>query len=255
MSFSSDWLALRAPADAAARDWTLARHFAAALSAAPRITDLGAGTGATVRALKPLLPQAKWTLIDGDAGLLALAPAGCTGHQLDLASDLDAALAGADAITCSALLDLCSADWLDWFAAALAARRLPVYAALSFDGRHGWAPAHPDDAVVDRAFLAHQQRDKGFGPSLGAGAWRHFADALKRHGFRVATSASDWVLGPDQPRLLEAMVSGIADAAAEQAPDQTDAVEAWADARRVAIAGQALHLVVGHQDIVALPPA
>jgi hypothetical protein len=44
-SFDGDWLDLREPFDAAARDPGLATRLAAALPARPRILDLGAGTG------------------------------------------------------------------------------------------------------------------------------------------------------------------------------------------------------------------
>ncbi len=253
MSFSASWLALRAPADHAARSWALARRFAAALGADPAIHDLGAGTGATVRALSTLIPTARWTLVDGDAALLAAGPAGVATRTLDLAADLDAALAGADAITCSALLDLVSAAWLDQLVDALVARRLPVYAALSFDGRHGWQPAHSDDAVIDAAFLSHQRQDKGFGASLGPDAWRHFADRLRQADYEVLSEQSDWILGPNQSRLLEAMVDGIATAAGEADPSLIDRAEDWIDARRIAIAAQSLHLLVGHRDVLALP--
>src|SRR6185312_14115446 len=64
--FSADWLALREPADRAARDRGLARRFAAALPPRPRIIDLGAGTGATARALAPFV-AGTWILVDRDA--------------------------------------------------------------------------------------------------------------------------------------------------------------------------------------------
>ena len=55
---------------------------------------------------------------------------------VDLARDLEAALDGpVDLVTTSALLDLVSDDWLERLAIEAAARRLPVYAALSYDGR------------------------------------------------------------------------------------------------------------------------
>ena len=63
---------------------------------------------------------------------------------IDLARDLEAALDGAvDLVTTSALLDLVSADWLERFSVEAAARRLPVYAALTYDGRAMLQPADP----------------------------------------------------------------------------------------------------------------
>jgi hypothetical protein len=44
-SFDGDWLDLREPHDAAARDSALAEMLAASLPARPRLLDLAAGTG------------------------------------------------------------------------------------------------------------------------------------------------------------------------------------------------------------------
>ena len=57
-------------------------------------------------------------------------------RAIDLVRDLELALDGpVDLITTSALLDLVSEDWLERLVVEAAARRLPVYAALSYDGR------------------------------------------------------------------------------------------------------------------------
>ena len=72
--FSAAWLALREPADHAARDAGLAQAAAALLigKTPTRILDLGCGTGSNFRAFSPLVaaPQA-WTLVDFDPRLLA----------------------------------------------------------------------------------------------------------------------------------------------------------------------------------------
>jgi hypothetical protein len=107
--FSADWLALRASADAAARDIGLARRFARALGPRARVADLGAGTGALHRWLSPFLPKGTaWTLIDGDAALLAQAP----GHARKRRQSLAGRLPAADGYVSTALIDLCGAGWL-----------------------------------------------------------------------------------------------------------------------------------------------
>jgi len=107
MSFSADWLSLREGADRAARDQGLVAALAAWAKArgALDVVDIGAGTGATLRTLHPILPGARWRLVDHDAGLLRLAAqsARAIGAQartltLDLAADPGAALAPAPAL-------------------------------------------------------------------------------------------------------------------------------------------------------------
>src|SRR5947209_2715209 len=73
---SSTWLALREPADAAARSPELAERLERRLSSAGRrvIHDLGGGTGSMGRWLAPRLPGPQhWVVHDRDADLLEIA--------------------------------------------------------------------------------------------------------------------------------------------------------------------------------------
>ncbi|MDR9394604.1 MAG: class I SAM-dependent methyltransferase [Roseovarius sp.] len=250
MTFSADWLALREPADHAARDADLLRRAARAAGPAPVIVDLGCGTGATVRALAPHLPQGTaWRLVDNDAALLARAAAAAgdaaTTHHQDL-GDIDALpLDGATLITASALLDLMPATWLH----ALAARvQVPFYAALSYDGRMCWTPEDSQDTAVTAAFNRHQRGDKGLGPALGPGAVETAAAVLAETGFDVLRADSPWRLGPDAAPLRAALVDGIATAADEAG---ASGAAAWGARRRAVGAPQSC--LIGHGDILALP--
>lgn len=251
MSFSPEWLALRAPADAAARDGALVGALAAWAAASPRLTvaDIGAGSGATLRTLHASLPGARWRLIDHDRALLDLAADSATALgataeplALDLAADPAAAVAeGVGLVTASAFFDLASADWIDAFAAAAHQSGAAVYAALNYDGRESWAPAHPEDDAVLAGFLADMRRDKGLGPALGAGAGAYLADRLQALGYRVAITDSPWRLqAPRDAALMAALADGIADAAG--------ASDDWRAHRRAAQSA-----VIGHVDVLALP--
>ena len=172
MGFSADWLALRDPADRAARDAALAQRAARAAGPAPVILDLGCGTGATWRVLSPLLPKgARWRFVDNDPELLKVAAVaagdGAEVVEADL-GDLDTLpLDGATLVTASALLDLMPSSWVTGFVARLG---VPFYAALSYDGRMDWTPEDPRDGAVTAAFNRHQRSDKGLGPALGPDA-------------------------------------------------------------------------------------
>ncbi|WP_333831759.1 class I SAM-dependent methyltransferase [Rubrimonas sp.] len=253
--FSADWLALRAPADARARDAGLARALAAWAKARAeargpiRVVDLGAGTGATLAALADILPGVRWRLVDHDPALLRLAAARGAelGAQVEtLAADLSRDLAAAfdpapDLATASAFFDLASADWIDAFAEAAAQAGAAVHAALSYDGREAWTPPHPDDAAVHAAFLADMRRDKGLGPALGAGAAAHLAQALRARGYSVAEARSDWDLtAPRDAALIAALAEGKADA--------VRASEGWRAARTAATRAR-----IGHVDLLATP--
>ena len=135
---------------------------------------------------------------------------------LDLSHDLEAALDGAvDLVATSALLDLVSAAWLERFVIECAARRLPVYAALSYDGRASLDPADPLDEKIVAAVNAHQRTDKGFGPALGPAAAPTAIERFERLGYAVVQGASDWVFRPGDRDIQNETLSGWAAAARE----------------------------------------
>lgn len=280
--FSPDWLALREPADHAARDAGVLAAAAAAFAGRDVVTvlDLGCGSGSNLRALSPRLGASQaWTLVDHDPALLAAARSALAGWadaaaetpdglvlnhggrkvtvtllQADLVGGLDALLArGPDLVTAAALFDLVSEAWLRRFCAALAERRLPIYAALTYDGLERWLPSHPLDERILAAFHAHQGRDKGFGPAAGPRAAGTLAANLAKLGYGLRNGNSPWKLTgaplDQQGQSLIAMLAeGIAAAAAETGRvTKADAAQ-WAAARSGATAVE-----IGHRDLLALP--
>ncbi|WP_425258716.1 class I SAM-dependent methyltransferase [Rubrivivax sp. RP6-9] len=292
--FSADWLRRREPFDARARDSAAPRLALASRLAALRppagtpwrVMDLACGTGANLRWLAPRLGGAQqWLVVDHDAALLRRWPRQLAAAQgrapqrvaagqplrfaapgfdaqvlrrrLDLAQQLEALpWQAAHLVTASALLDLVSADWLQRLAAAATARRVALLLALSVDGRHQWTPRDPDDGAVGARFAAHQRRDKGFGPALGADAVPALQRLLQAAGYRVHLARSDWWLDSRIDgaalALQRALVDGIAHAACEQDPPAAAALQGWR-ARRQALAPRST-LRVGHLDLLALPP-
>ena len=262
--FSAEWLALREGADHAARNGDVARAAAALLAGKKpaRIIDLGAGAGSNFRGFSPLIdaPQV-WTLVDHEARLLAAARekitpllAGQTRiavdyAQVDLMRDVELLLArGCDLVTAAAFFDLASEAWIARFCAALAERRLPLYAILSYDGVEHWRPPHALDARILAAFAKHQATDKGFGPAAGPRAHGVLRDALARHGYSVMEGASPWRLSGDQRALMRQLAQGIAAAAQESGEISAAEASAWRAAREAATGCD-----IGHLDLLAAP--
>ena len=257
--FSADWLALREPADRRARSAALAGRLAAHLATRSTrrrpltVLDLGAGTGANMRVLAPLLGAGQhWRLVDHDPGLLARAvpPAGVTVERCarDLADDLAPLFEPApDLVTASALLDLCGQAWIERLVTHAARAGAALLAVLSVDGRQEWAPADPLDGAVLAAFAADQRRDKGLGPALGPAAPATLAASLAAAGYRVHRARSDWRLAATaEAALIAALAEGTACAAAPVAG--AEAAAEWAARRR-----RALRVVIGHEDVLGLP--
>lgn len=261
--FSADWLALREPYDSRARNPAVRDAVAATFSGWPAIAivDLACGTGATLRALAAQLPaRQNWKLVDNDLGLLArAASASHLGAKvmtaaIDLARDLEAALDGpVDLVTTSALLDLVSGPWLERLAAEVAARKLPLYAALSYDGRVTFEPSDPFDAAIVAAVNVHQRRDKGFGPALGPAAASSVVTRLKAVGYSVVHGAADWILGPADREIQTELLVGWASAAREVAQPSPTEINAWLTHRRELVGSGGASIRVGHVDVFAHP--
>jgi SAM-dependent methyltransferase len=292
-SFDGDWLDLREPFDAKARDAGLAAILAGALPPRPRILDLGAGTGSLLRWLGHFIGRAQaWTLVDADAGLieracettaerasesgwgvtwpsrktlLVHAPHGAWRVEALLADLAEAPdnlpLHQVDAVVNTALCDLVSEDWIARMAAACAAQRLPFYAALNVTGRESFLPRHPADALLARGFARDQARDKGFsGLALGAKAPAAIASAFEAHGYTVLRASSDWVLrtrplDEATTAFAQQLTTGMASAAATRERRHEPAIEDWAETRALQAEAGQLSLRIGHADLLCLPPA
>jgi hypothetical protein len=262
--FSAEWLALREPYDAAACNAAVRDAAIAAIAGLDpvSIVDLGTGTASGLRALAPLIPARQtWRLVDNDLSLLGRAadterPARVQVQAVpvDLAHDLEAALDGAvDLVTTTALLDLVSAPWVERLAVECAARRLPFYATLSYDGRVELTPQDPGDAAIIAAFNAHQRTDKGFGPALGPKA---AAEAIVRFttvGYFVDRQPADWVLAPQDRAIQNDLLAGFAYAAREIGAPHLDEIVAWLTRRRDLVAAGRSAMRVGHIDLFARP--
>ncbi len=255
--FDPAWLTLREPYDHAVRDPGLTHAFAGALGPAPRLIDLGCGSGSNLRFLAPHLSTGqRWTCIDHDPRLLAVLaetrPAGIevVTRRLDLAADLDdLPIDPGTGVTAAALLDLASAVWLDRLADRC--RETPVLMTLSFDGRILWEPGDPHDEAINAAFCRHQHSDKGFGPALGPDAATYLAERFRTSGHDVRVAPSDWLFGAQDGPILEMMADGIAAAAGEIDPDLP--LADWCARRKEEIRAGRLSLTVGHLDVLALP--
>ena len=280
-TFDSHWLALREPFDHAARNVGLALRLVRALPKKPWLVDLGAGTASLFRFLAPLIGGAQsWTFVDADPALLdeafnvnaewadaigyrisstdstltIHAPGGdwqLDGELHDLA-EMPGALPfrEADAVVCSALLDLVSPRWIEQLATSL---RVPFYAALSVDGRDTWLPRHPADHVVHAGFRRDQGRDKGFGRALGPNAPSAATRIFAAHGFHVASAPSDWVIARGALMMAHNLVLGAEGAAGAALPGRRATIAAWGDARQKQAMAMRLAIRIGHRDILALP--
>jgi hypothetical protein len=262
--FSPEWLALREPYDLAARNAVVLDSVANAFlgQVAISVVDLACGAGATLRAVGPHLPpRQRWRLVDNSLSLLARAFT--PGHPphvtvtttlVDLARDLELALDGPlDLVTTSALLDLVSREWLDRLVVEVAARRLPFYAALTYDGRAVAAPPERFDVELLTGFNLHQRTDKGFGPALGPSAAVRAAARFEHFGYALVQGRSDWVFGPDDRAIQDALFADWAELGPLTTGLSADEIAGWLAQRRAYLAAGRSSLRVGHVDIFARP--
>ncbi|MFB9377883.1 SAM-dependent methyltransferase [Kineococcus gynurae] len=249
--FDADWLRLREPVDHATRDAGLEAAVAERLGSRPvRIVDLGAGSGSTLRHLAPRLhrlgvgPQ-RWTLLDHDEALLRRALTDPPAEAAEIGTGrvdlrdrdaLTAALAGADLVTASALLDVLTEAGASGLVSVLSGLRpRPVLLlTLTVTGAARLDPAEPGDPTIAADFDADQR-----GHGLGPDAADRVRELLGASGWEVSSAATPWRLGPATRPLLEAWLTGWC------APGGHDA------AARLSRGGDGLRARVPHVDLLA----
>lgn len=239
---SPEWLALREPADAAARSTELVARIPAAGEHV--IHDLGCGTGAMRRWLAPLLPgPQRWVLHDSDPDLLAIAGGEVETALSDITRLEARDLAGATLVTASALLDLLTGDELRRLVALITEAGCPALLTLSVAGRVELDPPGPLDQALTAAFNAHQRGGGLLGPDAPAVAAEQFA----RLGTEVIERPSPWRLGPAQSELAAEWLAGWVGAACEQEPGLRAAADGYMRRGLRAV-------TVDHRDLLAIPP-
>ena len=288
--FRHEWLSLREPVDVRSRSGELAAILAEVVrptespTGTIQVVDLGAGTGANLRYLAPLIGGSQaWLLADRDPSLLAAVEdrmriwAGSIGARVsegdrkliviadsfecsirsvrvDLATELDrVAFRAPCVVTASALLDLVSEDWLARLARRSIDAGASVLFALSYDGRIGCLPSEPEDQEVRELFSKHQMGDKGFGPALGPFAARRAAEIFEDCGYRSRAEASDWRLDHTHQVLQRALIDQWFKVAVEVNPERASEFGKWREGRLAHIESGRSELIVGHTDLLGWP--
>jgi hypothetical protein len=273
-AFTPDWLALREPADAAARSSRLAGLAGKALGQdIVHALDLGTGTGANVRYLVGRLPSRQdWLLVDDDPRLIEeAARTGVSGaiRRVDLAAEIESTelgiFAGRELVTASALLDLVSERWLRALAAKCRRVGAVVLFALTYNGEIRCRPDDPEDEAIRELVNRHQQSDKGFGVALGPAAAEVAERCFSDLGYHVECEPSPWILTPDvrdgeraartkTADLQRLLIEGWAEAASDIAHERQPSIAQWRDRRLAQVLAERSHVTVGHVDMVAWLP-
>jgi hypothetical protein len=265
---SREWLALREPADAAARADDLVEHLTRRLPATgPRVIhDLGCGTGAMTRWLAPLLPGPQhWILHDLDADLLDVAasnPPGPAGDgsavtlettTSDISRLLPGDLAGSTLITASALLDILTEEELSALITVSVGAGCLILLTLSVVGRVELTPAEPLDCRIAAAFDAHQRRVTQRGRLLGPDAVAVAVEQTTRLRAEVLVRASPWRLGTSDAELAAEWFTGWVGAACEHEVELAAEVVPYTRRRLAQAAAGELRVTVDHADLLISP--
>jgi hypothetical protein len=161
------------------------------------------------------------------------------------------AVAAADLVTMSALLDLTGAGFVERLAGA--APQAVLYAALTVQGRVACLPEDEIDGAVFTAFHRHMERDKGFGPALGTRAADFLASRLAAGDYEIERAPADWRIGRQQAGLVMSLLDGWIKAVRETGEIPEADLTRWARRRNGEAAMGSLELRVGHTDLLALP--
>lgn len=238
------------------------------------VLDLHAGTGATLRALAPILAQDQsWTLYCRDPGEEALArdhltrwapAARATAEGLFLERQgqkiavrfrqHDVVAAGGALAEPPPPLVVIDDDLMRYPAAVirklvavLADRRSVVHARLIYDGRLKLQPHHAADGAFTAALHRELMRDSGHGEATGPQAANEIGEQLRLSDYSVIEGPSPLHLRAAEAPLIRAVARRLADAQRAVARGHDKMIDGW-------LARPRTTLEISQTDLVALPP-
>lgn len=271
MTADQIWLDLRVPYDDAARQHsfefvdqaaTALQERAASATQPVVILDVGAGTGNSAQWFKqhltPRLPgrDLRWVLLDADAAALrtasdtmpeaemVTAPISqlpCIADELLSKSQEPAQLL----ITGSAVLDVLTQSDVHAITDTIIRHTGIGLLLLSITGAWQLTPADPQDAIINRAFCAHQQR----GGKLGPGAPAVLLAEAQRAGASVESGNSPWrLVAPRDQEFMARFLTERIEAVVAQQPQLRSVATDWLDRRRAQLTA-GLSMEIEHLDV------
>jgi hypothetical protein len=238
------------------------------------VLDLHAGTGATLRALAPILADDQaWTLYARDAAeevlardhLTRWAPAARVtedgllierqGQKIAVRFKLHDVVAagGAPAEPVPALVVI-DDDLMRYPAAVirklvgfLADRRAAMHARLVYDGRLKLQPHHAADGAFTAALHRRFMRDAGHGEAMGPMAANELGEQLRLSDYSVIEGPSPLHLRAAEAPLIRAVQKELAEAQRVVAKGHDKMIDDWLTRPRAT-------LEISQTDLVGLPP-
>ena len=283
----SEWLYLRENTDARSRSIALTQSVASKLpSDKPvHILDLATGTGSNIRHLIKHLPtRQQWLVTDKDQQLLAELPTQTErwcqtqGYKFKrtkfgyviLGTHLECHIEtqtlnlrnldstklfhGYHLITASALLDLVSASWLRALINHCHAVGAAILFFSTYNGSVSCSPAEHEDEQILKLFNLHQQTDKGLGGRAeGSNATTCAINFFSETGYQVQHESSNWTLGTKDQEIQRQLITGWVKAVRDVAPETESMIKSWETRRLAHVDANRSKIIVGHDDIAALP--
>jgi SAM-dependent methyltransferase len=238
------------------------------------VLDLHAGTGATLRALAPILAQDQsWTLYARDTAEEALArdhltrwapAARATDEGLFIERQgqkiavrfrqYDVVAAGGALAEPPPSLVVIDDDLMRYPAAVirklvaiLADRRSVLHARLIYDGRLKLQPHHAADGAFTAALHRELMRDMGHGETTGPQAANEIGEQLRLSDYSVIEGPSHLHLRAAEAPLIHAVARRLAEAQRAVARGHDKMIDTW-------LARPRATLEISQTDLVALPP-
>lgn len=272
-----DWLSLRYPLDATARNRHLEVQALSQLSAgeALRVLDLGAGAGANIGYYRRLLPSAtQWWLVERDAALLKQLPRFIEGmgeeggniipkaiHPLRgnfLDPDCPVYSHSFDLVLANAVFDLLSVNQfqrlLQLFRRAWGKHSPLFLFTLNLDQGLRFNPTDKENEYWCRRYEEHMHRPQNFGRAMAAHCGQWMERLFLENGFKVESGSSAWEISPQQTEVLLAKLDFFEKAMTELMGTDTrqwNLFQQWLDQKRQQARQQELSLLVPHRDVLA----
>jgi hypothetical protein len=273
---SPDLLLLKEAADRRAKNSDVSDALTGWFEGRPSldVLDLHAGTGATLRALAPILaPDQAWTLYARTQSEEALARDHLTRWAPDARTTDDGlfierqgqkiavrfkrhdvvAAGGAlaepppDLVVIDDDLMRYPRDVIRRVVATLANRRSVIHARLVYDGRLKLQPHHAADGAFTAALHRRLMRDSGHGEATGPLAANELAEQLRHSDYSVIEGPSPLHLRAAEAPLIRAVAKELAEAQRLVAKGHDRMIDTWLERPRST-------LEISQTDLVGLPP-
>jgi hypothetical protein len=272
-NFQEEWLDIRYPFDAAARNPKVHVQFEDHFSGYDqlRLWDIGSGTGNNFRYwfTKLAMPQ-EWRFIELNEDLGRRSLEKVNGYIASTASNhftvewknesfLELSFGKGEnskphAILANAVFDLLTPSMFTAFAEYLIDHNIPLLSTINFEGMEFMDGTYQDKYYVN-CYIQHMNRIQDYGRTLGSDCNAFAKSFYEKRGIKHIFGQSNWQIKETDSALLLATLNYMSEAVPEMLPNDQEKhhFKDWLADKRRQVHEKKVRLIVYHYDWLVCP--